>query len=204
MAFKLVSKNNIGIFTTLVLVILLSQSNFFDFLMDTPLGRITLLAFVIFIAYTNEILGLIAVLCIVIAFNSNVNIVSGYNLYEGMESMNEDEDDEDADEDDKAQKPKKPKLSKAQRLLRRQKKEAQRKQNITNNFNRGLEEARKAAEQAKRQAKGTEGFCMTDRENNMLRGKQSNSISVFDNVREQSDDVSPSDKSIFTSDYETF
>ena len=100
MAFKLVSKNNIGIFTTLVLVILLSQSNFFDFLMDTPLGRITLLAFVIFIAYTNEILGLIAVLCIVIAFNSNVNIVSGYNLYEGLETMNEDED----DEDDKAKK----------------------------------------------------------------------------------------------------
>ena len=32
MAFKLVSKNNIGIFTTLILVVLLSQSNLFDFL----------------------------------------------------------------------------------------------------------------------------------------------------------------------------
>lgn len=176
MAFKLVSKNNIGIFTTLVLVILLSQSNFFDFLMDTPLGRITLLAFVIFIAYTNEILGLIAVLCIVIAFNSNVNIVSGYNLYEGMESMNQDE----------SKKKKKPKKKKPDPITKPASTTAT---NIK-------KDSTKSA--------GSEGFCMTDRENNMLRGKQSNSISVFDNVREQSDDVSPSDKSIFTSDYETF
>lgn len=166
MAFKLVSKNNIGIFTTLVLAILLSQSKFFDFLMDTPLGRIALLSFVIFIAYTNQILGLIAVLCIVIAFNSNVNIVSGYNLYEGFKKK---------DDDDNESK----------------KKTGINKLEIKNTLEKPKSVAR-------------EGFCMTDRENNMLRGKQSNTISVFDNLREQSDDVSPSDKSIFTSDYETF
>jgi hypothetical protein len=44
---------------------------------------------------------------------------------------------------------------------------------------------------------------MTDRETNMLRGKQSNTISGF-NSREQSDDVSPSDKSIFSNDYSSF
>ena len=38
----------------------------------------------------------------------------------------------------------------------------------------------------------------------MLRGKPSNSIPVFNDSREQSDDVSPSDKSVFTSDYATF
>jgi hypothetical protein len=156
MAFKLVSKNNIGIFTTFILVILLSQSNFFDFLMDTPLGRITLLAFVIFIAYANQMLGLIAVLCIIIAFNNNVNIVSGYNLYEGF----------------------------------------------TNKPDDGMEPEKKKSKS--KQSTAQEGFCMTDRESNMLRGKQSNTISVSNNLREQTDDVSPSDKSIFTSDYETF
>jgi hypothetical protein len=49
--------------------------------------------------------------------------------------------------------------------------------------------------------KGREGFCMTDRESNMLRGKQSNAVPVFNNLREQSDDVSPTDKSVFTSEY---
>jgi hypothetical protein len=180
MAFKLVSKNNIGIFTTLILIILLSQSNVFHLLVDTPLGRITLLAFVVFIAYTNQILGLIAVLCIAIAFNSNINIVSGYNLYEGLEIMNENE------EEDDTSKKKKTKTVKGKSISK------------------PASTAVKNIKKDSTKLVAREGFCMTDRENNMLRGKQSNSISVFDTLREQSDDVSPSDKSIFTSDYETF
>jgi len=47
-----------------------------------------------------------------------------------------------------------------------------------------------------------EGFCMSDKEINMLRGKQSNAIPVHH--REQTEDVSPSDKSVFTDSYATF
>lgn len=197
MAFKLVSKNNIGIFTTLILVILLSQSRFFNLLTDTPLGRMVLLAFVIFIAYSNQILGLIAVLCIIITFNNNVNIVSGYNLYEGLKNPKKlkksrnDEDDDDEDDDDELKK-KKSKKSKWNTGI-----------SSINNISRSANAAQNRITGSTVSA-SREGFCMADREINMLRGKQSNAISVSNNLREQSDDVSPSDKSIFTSDYETF
>ena len=62
MNFKLVSKNNMGVVMTLILAVLLSQSRFFDFLIDAALGRTVLLLFVIFIACTNKILGLFVVL----------------------------------------------------------------------------------------------------------------------------------------------
>jgi len=184
MGFKLGSKKNMGIFAIFILVILLSQSNYFHFLTDTPLGRISLLSFIIFIAYTNQILGLIAVLCIVIAFNNNVNIVSGYNLYEGLSIMSSLKNTNlpgIQQQIDKEEEEKKSKI-KAQKLWK---------------------EAKKKASSSKAK-KGIEGFCMTDRETNMLRGKQSNAISVSNNLREQPDDVSPSDKSVFTSEYSTF
>ena len=45
MDFKLVSKNNLGAATSLLLVVLLSQSKFFNFLLDTALGRAILIMF---------------------------------------------------------------------------------------------------------------------------------------------------------------
>ena len=56
MDFKIISKNNMGVVITLILVILLSQSRFFNFLSDTYLGRLILIAFVVFIAYSNQML----------------------------------------------------------------------------------------------------------------------------------------------------
>ena len=52
--------------------------------------------------------------------------------------------------------------------------------------------------------KGREGFNLQDIEVNMLRGKQSNTVPVFNDSREQNDNVSPSDKSVFISDYSSF
>jgi hypothetical protein len=71
MDFQLVSKNNVGAVATLFLVILLSQSRFFDFLIDTALGRSILILFILGISYTNKILGVVAVLFIIIAFNNS-------------------------------------------------------------------------------------------------------------------------------------
>ena len=71
MDFKLVSKNNLGAATSLLLVILLSQSKFFNFLLDTALGRAILILFILFISYTNKILGVVSVLFIIIMFNSS-------------------------------------------------------------------------------------------------------------------------------------
>ena len=64
-------KTSIGAITTLTLVIILSQSRFFDFLIDSHLGRIILVALIIGISYTHKILGVLAVLFIIIMFNFN-------------------------------------------------------------------------------------------------------------------------------------
>jgi hypothetical protein len=74
MDFKLVSKNNLGAVTALILVIILSQSRFFNFLLDTALGRAILILFVLFISYTNKILGVVSVLFIIIIGKSGLNL----------------------------------------------------------------------------------------------------------------------------------
>lgn len=94
MDFKLVSKNNVGVVATLLLVILLSQSRFFDFLMTTALGRAILILFILGISYTNKILGVVAVLFIIIAFNnSDIGYLEGFtnspNIDEKKEEIKE-------------------------------------------------------------------------------------------------------------------
>ena len=71
MEFNIVSKNNLGVVTALLLVIILSQSQFFNFLLDSALGRAILILFILFISYTNKILGVVSVLFIIIMFNSS-------------------------------------------------------------------------------------------------------------------------------------
>ena len=68
MNFNLVSKNNIGVVVALLLVILLSVSKVFNFLLNTTLGRSVLVLFVLILAYVNKILGVVSVLFIVILF----------------------------------------------------------------------------------------------------------------------------------------
>lgn len=191
MDFKLVSKNNMGLVITLILVILLSQSRFFDFLIDTHLGRMLLLSFVILIAYTNKILGLVAVLFIIIAYNNNdTNMVYGYNIYEGFDGSGN--------------------LTPANGVVRNDVKTKLQtlQQDISGNYvppsTSTTTSTTTTSSSSTESFKGREGFCMSDRETNMLRGKQSNAVPVFNNLREQPEDVSPSDKSIFTSDFAAF
>jgi hypothetical protein len=178
-------KNNMGILITLILVILLSQARFFNFLMDTHLGRLILITFVCLIAYSNKITGLVAVLFIIIAFNYNgINVVQSYNynLYEGFDvSGNEDL---------------KEKLNKIKE---------QREQNVNENTtlqNNNLPNINISSKISN--PEGREGFCMSDRELNILRGKQSNSISVFNNSRDQTDNIMPSEKSNFSDLFSSF
>ena len=194
MNFKLISKNNMGLVMILILVILLSQSRFFDFLIDTHLGRMVLLALVIFIAYTNKILGLVAVLFVIIAFNNNdMNMVHSYNYYEGFDVSGNSLDISGNALNGTIKNDIKSRLQTAQQDMSGNLTESSTTATTTSSSASGTESF-----------KGREGFCMTDRESNMLRGKQSNTVPVFNTSREQSDDVSPSDKSVFSSDYATF
>ena len=192
MDFKVVSKNNMGVVITLILVILLSQSRLFDFLINTYLGRMILLVFVIFIAYTNKILGLAAVLFVIIAFNNNqINMVYSYNFFEQNTGLFEGFDASGN--------------SVSQSETAKDKIMNKVKTNVENKIDTSqTATTTSSAVSGSETFKGREGFNMTDRETNILRGKSSNSVPVFNNLREQSDDVSPSDKSIFTSDFSSF
>jgi len=82
MDFKLVSKNNIGGVIALLLVILLSQSKVFNFLLDSALGRTVLITFILAIAYTNKIMGVAVVLFIIILFNqSDIGYLEGFTKH---------------------------------------------------------------------------------------------------------------------------
>ena len=79
MDFNLVSKHNVGYATSLLLIVLLSQSKFFNFLLDTTLGRSILILFILFISYVNKILGVVVVLFIIILFNnSDIGYIEGF------------------------------------------------------------------------------------------------------------------------------
>ena len=79
MDLNLVSKNNLGVVVALLLAVILSQARFFNFLLDTALGRAILILFILFISYANQILGVVAVLFIIIMFNnSDIGYMEGF------------------------------------------------------------------------------------------------------------------------------
>jgi hypothetical protein len=78
MDLNIVSKNNLGAVVALFLVVILSQAKFFNFLLDTALGRAVLILFIIFISYTSKILGVVSILFIIIMFNnSDIGYIEG-------------------------------------------------------------------------------------------------------------------------------
>ena len=81
MAINTVSKNSIGVILVLLLVIVLSESRLFNFFTDTYLGRSVLIVLILFASYLNKILGIVSVLIIIIMFN-NSNLLN----FEGFET----------------------------------------------------------------------------------------------------------------------
>uniref|UniRef100_A0A6C0IDA8 Uncharacterized protein n=1 Tax=viral metagenome TaxID=1070528 RepID=A0A6C0IDA8_9ZZZZ len=88
MNFKLVSKNNLGVVTSLLLVILLSQTKILNFLFDSSLGRTILILFIILIAYTNKFLGILIVFFVVVLFNNDNNGYEGFTNTSSTEKNN--------------------------------------------------------------------------------------------------------------------
>jgi hypothetical protein len=199
---------------TIVLIILLTQTKTFDFLTETYLGRLVLLTFVLFISYCNQMAGLFAVLCIIISYNYyDMYKVKSYNYdyyennsyYEGfdvsrnnvntrdmsgnrMDSGNMSGDQEDATS------------------IQNQLKQLKIKENILNqkltSLNNSDSDSENNTGKNPSRFEGKEGFCMPERELNILRGKQSNTIPVL-NVRNKFH-TEPSDKSSFISDFAIF
>jgi hypothetical protein len=181
MDFQLVSKNNVGAVATLFLVILLSQSRFFDFLIDTALGRTILILFILGISYTNKILGVVAVLFIIIAFNnSDIGYLEGFTNTKATKDK--------VDEDTSVSKTDGTSVSKTDGT------------SVSKTDGTSVSKT-DSTSVSKTDSKGIEGFNITEKEHMMLRGKRSSEIPVYSNARNQDDDVEPSDKAVFSGNY---
>ena len=174
MGIQLLSKTNTGIISTLFLVVLLSQSQIFNFLIDTTFGRTILIFCILGISYAHKYLGLFAALLIILLLNH-------YDLsyFEGFDENNTFSS---TTPNVKKNIRKGPDLTKPD--------------NITSTTS-GVASMPPTTETFK----AKEGFNMVERENTILRGKKSNEIPVFNNSKSAGDDVEPSDKNSFDSGY---
>jgi len=177
MKFNFVCKNFLGVVATLILIILLSQSYIFNFLIDTVFGRALLILIILGISYLNHIFGIISVLFIIIIFN---HIYIGY--FEGFKSIPN------------------------QNITENHKKDNLKKQKIKSQQSVTTSSSSIASLNAIKNNKveGQEGFNIIEREGTMLRGKRSNEFPVLFNSRTQTDDVEPLDKSLFLNSYSNF
>lgn len=203
MAFNLLSKNILGSVTTLLLVILLTQSRVFDFLINTPLGRAFLIVAILGISYCHKIFGVVALLFVIIIFNQ-----SDFSFMEGFTdttttpttpttttttttpttvSLNNSVTATDILEKKKEVADKITELAQSAQLA---------KQNTISTS------TSTAATSAPTETfMGREGFNTVEREGLLLRGKRSNEVPVFSNARNQQDNVEASDKSVFLGSY---
>jgi hypothetical protein len=184
MDFKFNSKTTLGAISTLTLVIILSQSHFFDFLIDTALGRAALICLIIGISYTHKILGVVAVLFVIIMFNqsylgSSEGFTSQPATTDATAMPDANKMSADVAADDKKQKP----------------------STVTTTVSSAVSTPTTpppTTSTGETFVGGREGFNMTEREGTLLRGKRSNEVPVFSNARSQSDDVAPADKSVLS------
>jgi hypothetical protein len=191
MDFKFNSKTTLGALSTLTLVIILSQSHFFDFLIDTALGRAALICLIIGISYTHKILGVIAVLFVIIMFNqSYLGLSEGFTSHPATTDTTSMPDTTtampdankmtaDVATDDKKLKP----------------------STVTTTVSSAVSTPMPTpptTSTGETFVGGREGFNITEREGTLLRGKRSNEVPVFSNARSQSDDVEPADKSVLS------
>ena len=76
--YKILSEQNFSIALTLILTILLSQSNIVNFLVDTILGKILLILILLCISYTNQQLGVASMLFVIMVFACSFNYTENF------------------------------------------------------------------------------------------------------------------------------
>jgi hypothetical protein len=184
MTISPLSKNSIGIIVTLLLVILLSESRLFNFFTDTYLGRSLLIILLLIASYLNKILGIVCVFIIIIMFNINVL------KYEGFDTSDKNDTNTKTNKEDTISQ------TTTTPIQEDTKKTTIDKINIiTKSTPTKSEESSKDNNNNK--ASGIEGFDLQSTENNIKRGKQSNSIPV-NQYYKQSIEVAPYEGSNFS------
>lgn len=198
MTIKLLGKNSMGIVLTLLLVILLSESRLFKFFTDTYLGRTFLITILLIASYLNKILGIACVFIIIIMFN--INVVN----YEGFDTNTEKSTDSDKkDETTTTNKITTPITTPTPTPTPKDaKKDAKKEPNdkinvVTTSSSSESSENNENSENIKNTTSAIEGFDLQSTENNIKRGKQSNSIPV-NQYYKQSIEVAPYEEPNFS------
>ena len=194
MNFKLVDKKNMGVVALLLLVVILSQSRFFNFLIDTALGRAFLIAFIIFISCCHKIMGVVGVLLIIIMFNgSKFGILEGFDAGDIKAQI---EAKIDACGNDTS-------TTSSSTISSSSPTTTDACGNDTSTSSTSTTPPNLATLQSKVEA-AKEGFDLIGTESRLKSGKQSNSISVNHKTK-SSENVLPSEENIFsTSSYSKF
>jgi hypothetical protein len=194
MDFNLVSKQNIGYATSLLLIVLLSQSKFFNFLLDTTLGRSILILFILFISYVNKILGVVVVLFIIILFNnSDIGYIEGFT------------DNSNTTQPSSSEQQKKTTTTPATSTSSTTTSNAASVPTDTSDI-KSLptpNDTTTTTATSSASSQAVEGFDIVGKERWMQKGKQSNQIPVNDFMRE-SPDIAPYDGSSFSESFSSY
>ena len=179
--FKMMNKNSVGGAGLLLFFIVISQARFFDFLIDTSLGRTLLILILIFLSYCHGILGVVGVLLIIIAFNQ-----SGLSfLSEGFETSSTTTTPTAGDGTLKTKLEENPTAAAAVQAQAKKKAEESGKTLPTT-----TETTETTTTESFVTTRGLEGFDVLGIENNLKRGKQSNSIPTSSYSKQDSDFIS--------------
>jgi hypothetical protein len=197
MDFKLISKNNVGTAVLLLLAIALSQSKALNFLIDTVLGRFFLIIFILCLSHCNKILGVVGVLFIIIMFNSNF-------YYEGFESTSSSSSsskptsrtNDDSSTDASSNSTTTMNTDQIKEMIKQQISDASK--NNTSSSSSSSDTSSNL-----KNSKAAEGFDILGIENNIKRGKQSNSIPVNSFMRD-SEFISPYEGTSFLGSFSPF
>jgi hypothetical protein len=191
-----ISNKNTGAVILLLMILLLSQSRVLDLFVNTALGRVALIVFILAISYLNKTLGVISVLFIILMLNN-----SGWNILEGAETMNATEStgsDATAAAADAVATPTAPVVV--------EESEEEKKKRI-DDLQKQLADAKAALSNSDPETEPkvtTEGFDVLETERKLQEGKQSNSIGV-DSTCRNCDLVSPvEDNSVFSNFFSVF
>ena len=199
MDFKLVSKNNIGIVVLLLLVIALSQARALNFLIDTALGRVFLIVFILCLSHCHKILGVVGVLFIIVMLNTNM-------YYEGFGNMSTDASGNSTDASGNSTSQMSSDQIKQmiqQQIQQKMNSNSSTSTDTTSTDTTSTDTDNSIKSKNSKNTAAAEGFDILGIENNIKRGKQSNSIPV-NNLMRDSDSISPYEGTSFLGSFSPF
>ena len=190
MTIKLLTKNSMGIVLTLLLVILLSESRLFNFFTDTYLGRTFLITILLITSYLNKIFGIVCVFIIIIMFNINVLNYEGFDTNTNDDSNKKEKTTSDDDKDARSQTTTTNTITSPITTPTPTPEDTK-----TTDTNDKINVVTTSTTNESKTA--IEGFDLQSTENNIKRGKQSNSIPV-NQYYKQSIEVAPYEQPNFS------